>query len=211
MGTGLLALLLLVTGKTPDWTATIAAVTQSVARVESKGDEGGGTCTGVVINADPGYVVTCAHCVRRPKGQPIDVTVNGRHARIEVENSILDLAILSFRAKKEVAVTLAPDAPQVGSEVAVLGYPFGVDELMPQFGHVSGYNKESKLLWLNVDIIFGDSGGLAFDAQGRLVGITSNIFSQGPAHMGAAIPLSAVSDFIEDYLPGAKHPAKPKQ
>lgn len=203
-----LALLLALSG---DWTTTIGTVTPSVARVEVETADGArGTCTGVVINTDPGYVVTCGHCIRRPKPEAIDLTVNGRHARVEVENQILDLAILSFRAKKEVAVTLAADTPKVGSDVAVIGFPFGVDELMPQFGHVSGYNKDSKLLWLNVDVIFGDSGGLAFDTQGRLVGITSSIFSKGPAHMGAAIPLSAVSDFIEDYLPGAKHPAKPR-
>lgn len=194
-----------------DWTQIVTAVTPTVARVEVLTDNGKGFCTGVILNLVPGYVVTCAHCVKRAVEDRLAVTVNGRHAQIEQENALLDLAVLGFKTKTgERAIELAPDVPKPGAAVAVLGYPFGIETLMPQAGIVSGYERDTRLLWLNVDVIFGDSGGITFDAQGRLVGLTSAIFSQGPAHMGAAVPLSAVRDFVEDYLPGAKHPAKPK-
>ncbi len=193
-----------------DWQATIVTAKPSIVRVEVKVGDERGTCTGVVLSTDPGYVATCAHCLKHDAAESIAVTVNGRHATVQAENALLDIAVLSFKAKSEKAVTLAPDQPQPGAPVAVLGFPFGADEVMPQAGIVSGYNHESRLMWLNVEVIFGDSGGLAFDTQARLVGMTSKIFSQGQAHMGAAVPLDAVRDFVEDYLPGAKHPAKPK-
>jgi len=80
------------------------------------------------------------------------------------------------------------------------GYAFGVEEIVYQFGHVAQTrNRETKALWVNMDIIFGDSGGGIFDAQGRLIGVTSFIYSRGPAHLGGAVSIEDVRAFVDDY------------
>jgi serine protease DegQ len=148
--------------------------------------------------------LTAAHCVEHQPTDQFDLTVNDKHAEVQVTNRILDLAIITFRARGESTILLATAAPAKGAEVAILGYAFGVEEIVAQFGRVAQpYNKETKALWINADLIFGDSGGALIDADGRLVGINSRIFTGGPfgqmAHIGGAVPLNAIEDFIDHY------------
>lgn len=193
-----------------DWTAPIPS-SKSVARLEmlAEGEESPGICSGVVINTDPAYVLTAAHCVEHKQSEALDMTVNGRYAEVARVSRLLDLAVVSFTAKDEVAMPLADKLPAPGTEIAVIGYAFGIKAPIPQFGHVSQtMNPESGYAWLNVDLIFGDSGGAVIDGEGRLVGVNSRIFTQGPAHMAGVVPVEVVRDFIpKQWLPKSKHVA----
>lgn len=187
-----------------DWSTIVKPATKQVPRIEIQQGEDAGVCSGIVINADKGFLLTAAHCV---KGKPEDlsITVNGRHAEVARKNAILDLAVLRFDAKDEVDMPLAPETPPIGTEVAIVGYAFGIEKIAVQFGRVSqALNAETKTLWLNADLIFGDSGGAVIDEQGRLIGLNSRIYSNGPAHMAAAIPIEQIRDFVEPYLPKTK-------
>jgi S1-C subfamily serine protease len=174
----ILALLLALA--TPDW----PTVGLSVPRLEMKKGDEKGACSGVVVLVEDGwaYALTAAHCVSRTPTEQLDITANDRHATAVEFNTLLDLAVIKFRAHKELPITLAPSVPQTGSDVAVIGYAFGVSELVVQFGHVAQpYNRETKTAWFDLVTIFGDSGGAVVDAQGRLgqsAHITSRIYTE---------------------------------
>jgi S1-C subfamily serine protease len=55
-------------------------------------------------------------------------------------------------------------------------------------------------LIVSADVIFGNSGGAAIDSSGCLIGMVSAIRAQGPAHLGMMVPVSAIRDFVEQYL-----------
>lgn len=187
-----------------DWPALVPTVTPSVPRVQIAKQGQTGVCSAVVFLVDAdGYAhaLTAGHCVAKPnESDRIDVTVNGRTAVVTQSNAILDLAILKFRRKDETPIVLAPDMPAAGAQVAIVGYAFGTEEIVVQFGHIAQrYNRESKSTWINADLIFGDSGGAAVDAQGRLVGINSSIYYQGPAHIGAVVTVDQIADYLDAY------------
>lgn len=187
-----------------DWPTVVEEARKQIPRLEilREGAAKPGVCSGVVINADDGYLLTAAHCVEVDKAKNVAITANGRHAAVEKVNVLLDMAVLKFQVRGEKTITLAPKSPVIGAEVAVLGYAFGIEDIAVQFGRVAQtFNNETKLLWLNVDLIFGDSGGGAIDANGRLVGLSSTILYKGPAHLAAAVPIEKIRDFVEKYLP----------
>lgn len=184
-----------------DLSTAVKGLDASIQRVTLQTKQGGGTCSCVVFDITPdgrAHALTAAHCVDH---EDINITVSGRSARSMISNRILDLAIVQFRpASGTQTIVLAPTTPPAGSATIAAGYAFGVEEIVYQFGHIAQpYNRETKSLWLNMDIIFGDSGGAILDSQGRLVGVTSAIFSNGPAHIGIAVPIESVHDFIEEY------------
>ena len=203
------ALLLLATtvtthaASTADWVTLIPIVESSIVKLEAAKGESKGLCTAVIFEIDKddyAAALTAAHCVAHQPTEKLDLTVSGRNAVVVDSNSLLDLAIVRYHARKhEKAIPLADALPYKGSEVMVVGYPFGVEEIAEQFGHVAQHNKETKTTWLNVDLIFGNSGGAAVDGTGKLVGINSAIISQGPAHLGAVVTIEHVQDYVDSY------------
>ena len=199
-----------------DWVALMPQAAAHVPRVEiQKGGEKS-LCSAVVFDIDKdGFAsaLTAAHCVEHQPNEKIDITVNGRNAVALHSNALLDLAIVRFRAKHETAIQVAQDEPKAGTEVAILGYAFGVEEIAAQFGHISqAVNRESKTTWVNVDLIFGDSGGALIDSEDRLVGINSRIYTGGmlgqSSHMGAVVTVTQIRDYLDAYADMKKH-AKP--
>ncbi len=209
MWTVLLALALLT--PSADWTAIGKAIPRLVLHT---GDTTG-TCSSVVVLLEDGwaYALTAAHCVAHAPTDRVDLTANDRHATVEKVNTILDLAIVKFRAHQEPAIVLAPAMPPAGAEVTVIGYAFGVEDLVLQFGRIAqSYNRETKRVWFDVATIFGDSGGAVVDDQGRLLAITSAIVNGGlsgqSAHLSAAVPIAAVKDFLDDFTQTLKKEKK---
>lgn len=210
----LLGLLFSLAVSASDWQPVSAAVEKKIVRLEMETNgEPSGSCSAVVFAIEDGQAeaVTAAHCVSHPATARFDLTANRHDAVVAKFNTILDLAIVTFHAKHEEAITLAPQTPPMGAEVSVVGYAFGIKKMAAQFGRVAQpWNDETEALWLNVDLIFGDSGGAAIDDQGRLIGINSRIYSGGfmgqMAHIAAVVPVEAVTDFITAYQKG-----KPKK
>jgi S1-C subfamily serine protease len=187
-----------------DWATIVKDMSTRIPRLEmqAEGQDQAGVCSAVVYRVDAdkkALALTAAHCVTHEQAKHFDLTVNRRHADVVLYNNLLDLAVVSFKANKEVAMLRAPESPAMGTAVAILGYAFGIEEMAAQFGHVAqSANKETKAIWINADLIFGDSGGAVIDDQGRLVGINSRIYSaRGVAHMGAAVSIEDVEDFID--------------
>ena len=195
----ILALFLSLSSPFTDWSGTLKPLLSAVPRLEMQDSEGGGgLCSGVVINKDAGFVLTAAHCV---DGEP-DLTINGRHGMVGRVNRILDLAVVRFNVKDEAEIEIADASPETGAEIAVVGYPFGIEKVAAQFGRVTQpFNQETKTIWVDAPIIPGNSGGAILDSNGRLVGITSRVYYSGPSVIGAAIPVEVINDFVEPYVP----------
>lgn len=199
MGHLLIALLL-----ATSWAELVPSVAKSVPRVEIQKQGQTGVCSAVVFLVDGdgfAHALTAGHCVQKAsESERIDLTVDGRTAVVTHSNGILDLAVLKFRRRSEVPIFLADAMPKVGAPVAIVGYAFGVEEIVAQFGYIAqGYNRESKTTWINADLIFGDSGGAAVDDSGKLVGINSRIYHQGPAHIAAVVTAEALRDYLDAY------------
>jgi S1-C subfamily serine protease len=160
----LLALLFSTTVQAADWSIVLKGSEHSIPRLEilTKSDDSG-ICSAVVINATAGFALTAAHCVNDEKDT---VTLNGRHAKFVKANKILDLAVLRFDTHHERALPLAPEAPEVGSAAAILGYPFGSETFHVQTGVVSApYDRECKCLKLNVDVALVTRAGPSLMAK----------------------------------------------
>ncbi len=200
------------------WASVITQTSSAVPRLEMQIGDKAGVCSGIVFEVDAdgnAAALTAAHCVDHDATQHFDLTANGRHAEVVTYNRLLDLAIIHFRARKEQPVAIATTTPEDGSEVMVIGYAFGVEDLVKQFGHVAqGYNRETKSIWIDAMTIFGDSGGAVVDADGKLIAVTSRIYSGGltgqAAHIAAAVPVDAIHDFIDAYHRKLKDEAKHK-
>lgn len=189
------------------WTSVIAGATPSIPRLEMRLGADQGSCSGVVFKVDKdknAFALTAAHCVAHEPDEKLDITANDRHAEVVLVNGLLDLAIIKFRAHDEVGIPIAAKAPPIGADVAVLGYAFGVSELVAQFGHVAQtFNRETKSTWFDAMTIFGDSGGAVINEAGELVAVTSQIYSGGQlgqmAHIAAAVRIESIADFIDAF------------
>lgn len=190
-----------------DWSIVVKPALKQVVRLEMlrEGESSPGVCSGVVINETAGYVLTAAHCVEKPEKEGLSVTVNGRHADVVRVNRLLDLGVVRFDVKGEKEMALADSTPPIGTEVSIVGHAFGDAKLICQFGRIAqALNEPSQMIFLNADVIGGDSGGAVIDVDGKLVGITSRVYYNGPMHLGAAVPVESVRDFVKGYLPKAK-------
>jgi S1-C subfamily serine protease len=100
-----------------DWPAVVVGLEKSVPRIEILGPEAPGpaTCSGVVLNAEAGYVLTASHCTIEKAAY----TVNGRHAELVRQNRLLDLAVLRTELDNAKAMPLAKESPAIGAEVAL--------------------------------------------------------------------------------------------
>lgn len=200
------------TASAQDYSGVVADLDKSVLRVAIQRGEQHGTCTAPVFDIIDGraYALTAAHCVASEPNESIDITVDDRSARALLFNRILDLAIITFRPNGETrTLPLAPITPPAGAVAIISGYAFGVEDIVFQFGHVARpRNRETKQLWIDGNVIPGNSGGAILDAQGRLIGITSGYFYSGVAHIGGAVAVEQVRDFVDEFRDRLKDQAK---
>jgi len=168
-------------GKEPE--LVFRKVSRSVVRIFA----GPGQGSGVVIGRNT--VVTNFHVVE-------DALINGAELRIKYprqEKFILahvlawdkdwDLCILEANGLELPAVEIAPAVPPPGSRVYAVGAPLE-HELTITDGLASPLRRRDDAPWLQTSapISPGSSGGGLFDAQGRLVGITTSILAEADAH-----------------------------
>ena len=169
-----------------------------------------GMGSGVIVSPE-GYVLTNAHVVTDQRtGAPVDeVTVKFADKRefpadIVGFDRATDIAVLKISAPEALpSITLADSAKlRVGDIVFAAGNPLGVG-LTVTMGIVSatgrtdlGILKEpgayENFIQTDAAINQGNSGGALIDAQGRLIGINTAIYSRtgGSIGIGFAIPVN---------------------
>lgn len=171
-----------------------------------------GLGTGVIVTKD-GYVLTNRHVVLPPDMQnvplgqlSIKVSVPGYDENMDAEivdySREADIAVLKITGKNlnlPAAVLADSDQVKVGDVVFALGAPFGIDKTVTM-GIVSarrydevlaGFDKQ-ELLQTDASINPGNSGGPLVDAEGRVIGINTAIYTRNGGNMGIgfAIPIN---------------------
>ena len=165
--------------------------------------------SGVVVRAD-GYVLTNHHVV--DAADAIEVALaDGRRgaAKLVGADPESDLAVLKLDIPDLSPITFGDDlGVRVGDVVLAIGNPFGVGQTTT-LGIVSalgrnrlGINIYENFIQTDAAINPGNSGGALVDAQGRLVGINTAIYSEsgGSLGIGFAIPANAARTILEQII-----------
>ncbi len=168
-----------------------------------------GLGSGVIVSAD-GYLLTNNHVVEG--ADEIDVQlVDGRQARARLVGTDpeTDLALLQIKLDRLPVIDLGDvRALQVGDVVLAIGNPFNVGQTVTS-GIVSalgrnrlGLSTFENFIQTDAAINPGNSGGALVDAEGRLIGINTAIYSRsgGSLGIGFAIPVDSARDVMEALL-----------
>ena len=172
-----------------------------------------GLGSGVIVSP-AGYLLTNHHVIA--DADEIEVQLSdGRKApgRIIGTDPETDLAVLKIDLERLPVITLG-DSEQlaVGDVVLAIGNPFGVGQTVTS-GIVSalgrnqlGINTFENFIQTDAAINPGNSGGALVDAQGRLMGINTAIYSRSGGSMGIgfAIPTSIARQVMEAILRDGK-------
>ncbi|MCZ7589519.1 MAG: trypsin-like peptidase domain-containing protein [Gaiella sp.] len=171
--------------------------------------------SGFVIDKD-GHIVTNYHVVRG--ASRIEVSFSNRDtvkAKVVGIDPSTDLALLEVDvpAKALTPLSLADsDAVQVGDPVVAIGNPFGLERTVTA-GIVSALQREVRapndyaidhVIQTDAPINSGNSGGPLIDAQGRVIGVNSQIETAngggGNVGIGFAVPSNTVSSVVAQLL-----------
>jgi Do/DeqQ family serine protease len=157
-----------------------------------------GLGSGVIVS-DQGFLLTNNHVVEG--ADDIEVMLadgRGASARIVGTDVETDLAVLKIDLDRLPVIDFGDTVSlQVGDAVLAIGNPFGVGQTVTA-GIVSalgrtrlGINTFENFIQTDAAINPGNSGGALVDAQGRLVGINTAIFSRSGGNLGIGFAIPA--------------------
>jgi S1-C subfamily serine protease len=183
------------------------------------GQEGGtATGSGFVVD-DDGTILTNAHVVDGADQVTVSFEEGGESIDAEVQgvDPDTDLAVLKIDPGEVEDLTVLPlgDSSnlEVGDPVVAIGNPFGlqrtvttgiVSALQRQIDAPSGFSI-SNVIQTDASINPGNSGGPLLDAQGRVIGINSQIATgggQGSVGIGFAVPVNTAKDLLPELRAG---------
>jgi serine protease Do len=166
--------------------------------------------SGVIIDAEYGYIVTNAHVVK--DAQSITVTLSDdRSVRAKVIgcDHPSDIAVIQIGAKRlKSAIYGDSDKLKVGDFVCAIGSPFGLQKTVTS-GVVSGLERNDlgiegfeSFIQTDASINPGSSGGALVNMQGELVGINTALIGPIPssAGIGLAIPSNITKNIVEQII-----------
>ena len=166
--------------------------------------------SGVVIDAENGYIVTNNHVVAR--ADDIDITLSdGRVLEAELVGSdqAVDLALLQASADGLIQMEFGnSDALRVGDFVVAIGNPFGLNQTVTS-GIVSalgrsglGFEGFEDFIQTDASINPGNSGGALVDLSGALVGVNAALLSPAGVNVGIgfAIPSNLVQAIMRQII-----------
>ncbi|WP_286271423.1 DegQ family serine endoprotease [Thalassotalea hakodatensis] len=169
-----------------------------------------GLGSGVIIDAEKGYIVTNYHVVKEADeiqitlkdGRQIEATKMGSD-----ENS--DIALLQVGTEDLTAVNIADsDKLRVGDFAVAIGSPFGLGQtvtsgIISALGR-SGLNADNFEDFIQTDaaINSGNSGGALINLRGELIGINTAIIGPngGNVGIGFAIPSNMVKSLVTQII-----------
>jgi len=180
---------------------------------------GGGSATGSGFVIDhAGHILTNAHVV--DGAQRIEVTLGNTDtsqpvsARVVGKDPSTDVALLEVNTPSDQLHPLAlgdSSQLQVGDSVVAIGNPFGLDRTVTT-GIVSALQREIKapngftinnVIQTDAAINPGNSGGPLLGADGRVIGMNSQIESAGGGGnvgIGFAVPINTAHEVVQQLL-----------
>lgn len=164
-----------------------------------------GQGSGFIISED-GFVVTNNHVVENATEVRV-INFNGETINAEIigTDTRTDLALLKLEDQSGLPfVQLAEDQIRVGDWVVAVGNPFGLGGSVTA-GIISALGREinagpyDDFIQIDAAINRGNSGGPAFDLNGKVVGVNTAIFTPSGGNVGIAfaIPASTVRTVVD--------------
>lgn len=170
-----------------------------------------GLGSGVIIDADKGYIVTNHHVINGADKIMVQLH-DGKELSAELIGSdeMSDIALLKIEKTKNLtAIKLADsDSLRVGDFAVAIGNPFGLGQtvtsgIISALGR-SGLNIENFENFIQTDaaINSGNSGGALVSLNGELIGINTAILGPngGNVGIGFAIPVNMVRNLTEQII-----------
>jgi len=173
-----------------------------------------GSGSGVIIDAENGYVLTAAHVVKNveeatvllPDGREFDVV----DIRIDTQT---DVAVIQIEGDGFSQVPFGDsDELEVGDWVLAMGSPLGRTLANSvSAGIVSGKGRKTSILgslgiedYIQTDAVInkGNSGGPLVNINGEIVGINSSIISSSgmSAGLGFSVPSNLIKPVVEQLI-----------
>jgi S1-C subfamily serine protease len=180
--------------------------------------QGTATGSGFVVDED-GTIVTNAHVVEGADKVEVRFDENGEFINADVKgvDTSTDVAVLKIDPSDVDNLTPIPlgdsSKLQVGDPVIAIGNPFGYSRTVTT-GIVSGLQREIQapngftipdVIQTDASINPGNSGGPLLDANGRVIGINSQIATgggQGSVGIGFAVPVNTAKELLPDLKAG---------
>ncbi|GAA0787374.1 MULTISPECIES: Do family serine endopeptidase DegQ [Pseudomonadati] len=169
-----------------------------------------GLGSGVIIDAEKGYIVTNNHVINGADDIQIGLS-DGR----EVEAKLIgadkesDIALLQIEAKNLTAIKQTDsDEVRVGDFAVAIGNPFGLGQTVTS-GIVSALGRSGlgiemleNFIQTDASINSGNSGGALVNLNGELMGINTAIVAPngGNVGIGFAIPANMVNSLVSQII-----------
>ena len=168
------------------------------------------TGSGVVVDAQNGYVLTNGHVVEN--ATKIEVTTKDNRritAKLVGRDPEADVAVLQIPAQNLTAVPLGDsERLQVGDFVLAVGNPFGLGQTVTS-GIVSALGRSGlgiegyeDFIQTDASINPGNSGGPLVNLYGQVVGINTAILAPGGGNIGIgfAVPINMARRVMEQII-----------
>ena len=180
--------------------------------------EGDATGSGFVVDKQ-GDIITNAHVVEGADSVDVSFDESGNSVPAEVKgvDTSADVAVLKVDPSDVKDLTPIPlgdsSKAEVGDPVIAIGNPFGYSRTVTT-GIVSGLQRQiqapngftiSNVIQTDASINPGNSGGPLMDANGRVIGINSQIATgggQGSVGIGFAVPINNAKKLLPDLKAG---------
>lgn len=166
--------------------------------------------SGVIVNANHGYILTNAHVLKNFKQITVTLSDN-RHfpAKLIGTDPTSDVAVLQIDAPDLHSIPLGNSNDlQVGDFVAAIGNPFGLSQTVTT-GIVSALQRNDlsiegleNFIQTDAAINPGNSGGALINFEGQLIGINTAIIAPagGNVGIGFAIPINMARSIMEQLI-----------
>ncbi len=167
--------------------------------------------SGVVIDADRGFIVTNHHVVEG--ADEIQITLHdGKQyeATLVGSDPEADVALLKVKADNLTDIAMAnSDKLRVGDFVVAIGNPFGLGQtvtsgIISALGRTGlGIEGYEDFIQTDASINPGNSGGALVNLKGELIGINTAIIAaggQGNVGIGFAIPINMVRQIVDQLI-----------
>ena len=172
--------------------------------------EVGGAGSGVIVDAENGYILTNHHVVGEADEIQVSL-IDGRTLDAEIVGSDAgtDIALIKVEADNltEMPIGDSEDV-RVGDFVIAIGNPYGLSHTVTS-GIVSALGRTNisrdgfeDFIQTDASINPGNSGGALVNMDGELIGINSMIFSRsgGNVGIGFAVPTEIASSIMGQIL-----------